>query len=209
VFASSANLFGLVDTLPVNEDNPADPLTMWAVHKLTAEHYLKLYSQRFGIHSISLRLANVYGPTVRRPVMTRVVINKVIAKALEGETLITYSNHDCIRDYVFLKDAVQAFLLAGVHCGSNKSPFYVIGSGQGQTIADVWHVIADRVSLHTGNNVPVRFDPSVKIEPMELRNFVADNSRFKGLTGWRPQTGLAQGIDITVRAFLSYSGRFL
>ena len=45
VFASSANLFGLVDTLPVNEDHPADPLTMWAVHKLTAEHYLKLYSQ--------------------------------------------------------------------------------------------------------------------------------------------------------------------
>ena len=203
VFASSANLVGLVDTLPVNEDNPADPLTMWAVHKLTAEHYLQLYSQRFGINSISLRLANVYGPTARRPVMTRVVINKVIAKAIQGEALITYVNRGCVRDYVFLKDAVQAFLLAGVYCGSNKSPFYVIGSGESQTIADVWNVIADRVRLHTGNNVPIRFDSSVKIEPMELRNFVADNSRFKDATGWRPRTGLIQGIDTTVRAFLS------
>ena len=203
VFASSANLFGLVDTLPVNEDNPAYPLTMWAVHKLTAEHYLQLYSQRFEINSISLRLANVYGPTARRPVMTRVVINKVIAKAIKGEALITYVNRGCVRDYVFLKDAVQAFLLAGVYCGSNKSPFYVIGSGEGQTIADVWNVIADRVRLHTGNNVPIRFDPSVKIEPMELRNFVADNSRFKDATGWRPRTGLIQGINTTVRAFLS------
>ena len=140
VFASSANLFGLVDTLPVNEDNRADPLTMWAIHKLTAEHYLKLYSQQFGIKSISLRLANVYGPTARRSVMTRVVINKVIAKALGGEALITYANKGCIRDYVFLKDVVQAFLLAGAYCGSNKSPFYVIGSGEGETIADVWHV---------------------------------------------------------------------
>jgi nucleoside-diphosphate-sugar epimerase len=203
VFASSANLFGLVDTLPVNEDNRADPLTMWAIHKLTAEHYLQLYSQQFDIKSITLRLANVYGPTARRSVMDRVVINKVIAKALEGEALMTYTNHGCIRDYVFLNDVVQAFLLAGVYCGSNKSPFYVIGSGEGKTISDVWHLIADRVRLHTGRNVPIWFDKSVKIEPMELRNFVAGTSRFKKETGWEPQIGLTQGIDITVRAFLS------
>ena len=209
VFASSANLFGLVDTLPVNEDNRADPLTMWAIHKLTAEHYLKLYSQQFGIKSISLRLANVYGPTARRPVMTRVVINKLIAKALEGEALITYANQGCVRDYVFLKDVVQAFLLAGAYCGSNKSPFYVIGSGEGETIADVWHLIADSVESHTGKNVPIRFDESVKIEPLELRSFVADTALFQSATGWKPQTGLTQGIDITVRAFLSESGRFI
>ena len=209
VFASSANLFGLVDTLPVNEDNRADPLTMWAIHKLTAEHYLKLYSQQFGIKSISLRLANVYGPTARWPVMTRVVINKLIAKALEGEALITYANQGCVRDYVFLKDVVQAFLLAGTYCWSNKSHFYVIGSGEGETIADIWHLIADSVESHTGKNVPIRFDESVKIEPLELRSFVADTALFQSATGWKPQTGLTQGIDITVRAFLSESGRFL
>ena len=203
VFASSANLFGLVETLPVNEDNRADPLTMWAIHKLTAEHYLKLYSQQFDIKSITLRLANVYGPTARWPAVHRVVINRVIAKALEGEALITYANQSCIRDYVFLKDVVQAFMLAGAYCGSNKSSFYVIGSGEGETIADVWHLIADSVRSHIGKNVPIRFDRSVKIEPMELRSFVADTSQFKAATGWKPQTGLTQGIDITVRAFLS------
>ena len=206
VFASSANLFGCVDTLPVNEDIQADPLTMWAIHKLTAEYYLQLYSQQFGIQSISLRLANVYGPTVRRSVMTRVVINKVIAKAIKGEALITYANRECVRDYVFLKDVVEAFLLAGAYCGSNKRSFYVVGSGEGKTIADVWHLITDRVRLNTGRNVPVEIDPSVRIEPMEMRNFVADNSRFKDATGWRPRTGLAQGIDITVRSFLSNLG---
>jgi len=203
VFASSANLFGLVDTLPVNEDNRADPLTMWAIHKLTAEHYLQLYSQQFGIKSISLRLANVYGPTAHWPVMTRVVVNKVIAKAIEGDALITYANRGCIRDYVFLKDVVQAFLLAGAYCGSNQRPFYIIGSGEGETIADVWHLIASSVRSRTGENVPIRYDQEAKIEPMELRNFVADNSRFKDATGWKPRTELTQGIDITVRAFLS------
>jgi len=207
VFASSANLFGLVDTLPGNEDNRDDPLTMWAIHKLTAEHYFQLYVQQFGIKSITLRLANVYGPTERWSVMTRVVINKVIANALDGETLITYANQGCFRDYVFIKDVVQAFLLAGSYCGSNKRPFYVIGSGEGETIADVWHLIADSVKSQTGKNVPIRFDGSLKIEPIELRNFVADTARFQEATGWKPQTELTQGIDITVSAFLPKTGR--
>ena len=191
VFASSANLFGLVDTLPVTEDNGDDPLTVWSVHKLTAEHYFQLYSRQFGINAITLRLGNVYGPTARRPVMTRVVINKIIAKALSGETVTTYANQGCVRDYVFLKDVVQAFLLAGAYCGSNKRPFYVIGSGEGETIADVWHLIADSVTFETGRNVPIRCDESVKIEPIEWRNFEADTRRFRKLTGWKPRTKLA------------------
>ena len=207
VFASSANLFGLVDTLPVTEDNGDDPLTVWSVHKRTAEHYFQLYSRQFGINAITLRLGNVYGPTARRSVMTRVVINKIIAKALNGETVTTYANQDCVRDYVFLKDVVQAFLLAGACCGSNKRPFYVIGSGEGETIRDVWHLIADSVKLHTGKNVPIRCDESVKIEPIEWRNFVADTTRFRKLTGWKPRTKLAQGIHSTVNAFLKESRR--
>ena len=207
VFASSANLFGLVDTLPVTEDNGDDPLTVWSVHKRTAEHYFQLYSRQFGINAITLRLGNVYGPTARRPVMTRVVINKIIAKALNGETVTTYANQGCVRDYVFLKDVVQAFLLAGAYCGSNKNPFYVIGSGEGETIRDVWHLIADSVKLHTGKNVPIRCDESVKIEPIEWRNFVADTTRFRKLTGWKPRTKLAQGIHSTVSVFLKESRR--
>ena len=207
VFASSANLFGSVDTLPVNEDTRDNPLTMWAVHKLTAENYLRLYAGQFGIESIALRLANVYGPTVRRVAMNRVVINKVIAMALNGETLVTYANKGCVRDYVFLKDVVCAFLLAGAFCGSTKNPFYVIGSGEGKSIADVWQLIANCVKSHVGKNVPIQSDDLVKIEPLEWRNFVADTRCFQKATGWKANTGLRQGIDILVRAFLSKSGR--
>jgi nucleoside-diphosphate-sugar epimerase len=207
VFASSANLFGLVNTLPVKEDTHDNPLTMWAVHKLAAENYLRLYAQLFGIQSIVLRLANVYGPTVRWSVYDRVVINKMIAKALYGEDLVTYANRRCVRDYVFLDDVVLAFMLAGVDCGSTPSPIYVIGSGDGNSIADVWQMIADCVKAHNGKNVAIRFDDSLMIEPLELRNFVADTERFQNATGWKPQTGLAQGIEITVRTILSMLGR--
>jgi nucleoside-diphosphate-sugar epimerase len=209
VFASSANLFGLVDTLPVNEDSRDNPLTTWAVHKLTAEHYLRLYAQQFGLKAITLRLSNVYGPTARRSVMNRVVINKVIAQALDGEALVTYANQSCIRDFVFLQDVVQAFLLAGTCCGSTRDLVYVIGSGEGKTIADAWRLIADSVRSHIHRDVPIRLDESVEIEPLEQRSFVADTERFRDATGWKPRTELAQGIDITVRAILSKSGRSL
>jgi nucleoside-diphosphate-sugar epimerase len=209
VFASSANLFGLADTLPVNEDNRDNPLTMWAVHKLTAENYLRLYARQFGIQSITLRLANAYGPTARWSAMNRVVINKVIAMALDGETLMTYANQGCVRDYVFLDDVVSAFMLAGACCDSTKNLVYVIGSGEGKSIADVWQLIADCVKSNVDKNVSIQSDDSVKIEPLELRNFVADTGRFQKATGWKPRTALAQGIEITVRAILSKSGRSL
>jgi nucleoside-diphosphate-sugar epimerase len=203
VFASSANLFGLVDTLPVNEDKHDDPLTIWAIHKLTAEHYLRFYARQFGIKSSILRLANVYGPTVRRSVNDRVVINRVIARALDGEVLVTYANHNCVRDYVFLDDVVSAFILAGASCCSTPSPIYVIGSGEGKSIAAVWQLIAECVGEQIGKSIPIEFDDSVMIEPIEMRNFVADTKKFQNASGWEPRTGLTQGIDITLRFFLS------
>jgi len=206
VFASSANLYGVVDTLPVNEDSRDNPLTLWAIHKLMAEHYFRVYAQKFDIRSTTLRLANVYGPTPRLSAMNRVVINKVICQALAGKALLTYANHHCVRDYVFLQDVLEAFLLAGSACNSRESLIYLIGSGQGKTMEDVWHLIADRVRLHYGKDIPVQFDPSVKIEPLEMRNFVADTRRFQTVAGWKPSVGIVQGIDTTIKTFLSEQG---
>lgn len=203
VFASSANLFGRVTTLPVNEDNRDNPLTVWAIHKLMSERYLRLYAQQYGLESVSLRLANVYGPTPRWSVMDRVVINKVIARALAGEPLVLYANHHCLRDYLFLDDLVQALLLAGINTEPAKSSVYVIGSEEGQTIEDVWQLIADSVSALNGKSVAIQVDDCVAIEPIEMRNFVADTTRFKQATGWEPRVWLAQGIDLTIETFRS------
>ena len=74
-------------------------------------------------------MANVYGPTPRSDTMNRVVINQVIYQSLTGKVLTTYANHHCIRDYVFLSDVIEAFLLAGSAVTPLKTLFYLIGSG--------------------------------------------------------------------------------
>ena len=209
VFASSANLYGLADKLPVNETTRDDPLTMWAIHKLTSERYVRLYAEQFGIDAISLRLANVYGPTARWSTMDRMVLNRVVSMALDGKQIMTYTNRDCIRDYVFLDDVISAFLVAGGCCGSAPDSVYVIGSGEGQSIAHTWQMIADTVGATRGKTVSVGRDDSVKIEPLEQRNFVADTALFEDATGWKPMMKLEQGIDRTMRAIISNSERQL
>jgi UDP-glucose 4-epimerase len=207
VFASSANLYGLADRLPVNECTRDNPLTMWTIHKLTSERYLRLYAEQFGIDSLSLRLANVYGPTARWSTMDRVVLNRVVSMALDGKPIVMYTNRDCIRDYVYLEDVISAFLAAGGCCGSAPRPVYVIGSGEGQSIAHTWQMIADRVGAYSGKTVSVEHDNSVKIEPLERRNFVADTALFEDATGWQPGVKLARGIETTLRAMVSDSAR--
>lgn len=204
IFSSSANIFGFVDAWPVNEKNRDNPPSLWSVHKLLAENYLRVYAQQHGIKSVVLRLANVYGPSVQQDTMTHVVINKMIAKALAGEPLIMYANQNCMRDYVFLEDVAKAFLYAGVEERLlSNGHFYVIGSEEGKTIAEVWQLIADEIKARTGKDVPIEFDSSVKIEPLDMRNFVADTTLFRQATGWKPQVLIEKGIELTIDALMS------
>ena len=204
IFSSSANLFGFVEAVPVNERNRDNPPSLWSVHKLLAENYFRVYAQQYGIESVILRLANVYGPTVRPDVSTRVVINKMIAEALAGKSLTLYANQNCIRDFVFLADVVRAFIYAGAENRlSSASSLYVIGSGEGKTIAEAWQIIADKIKARTGKDVPIKFDGSVKVEPLDMRNFVADTTLFRQATGWKPQMSLEKGIELTVEALMS------
>lgn len=206
VFSSSANLFGMVDMLPVNENCPDDPLSLWSAHKLMAEHYFHIYAQRYGIESIILRLANVYGPTADKVTTGNVVINRVIAKALSGSVLVTYSNRNCLRDYVYLDDVVRAFLYTGVIDRSlYDGRLYVVGSGEGKTIAEVWQIIADKVKAYMHKDVSVEANDSVKLEPLDMRQFVADSAAFRKVTNWKPQVALEKGADLTVRALMELS----
>lgn len=198
VFTSSANLYGKVDALPVNEETPDNLLTPWAIHKALCEQYLKLYSLRLGIQSAALRLANVYGPTPRKDIMTRMVINRVTDRALNGRPLRTYKNRTCIRDYVFIHDVIRALLMCGCPLSELNRHTFVIGSGEGISIADTWQIISETIEAQTGMRVVVESDDSVDVEEVEMRNFVADTTSFEELTGWQPRTMFKDGLAMTV-----------
>lgn len=203
VFSSTVTIVGLPLRLPVDETFPERPVTIYDLHKLMAEQYLKYYTRMDVVSGAVLRLANVYGPGPRSSRSDRGVLNQMTRRALAGEALTVYGQGEQLRDYVHVEDVVGAFLRAGLHIDLLKGEHFIIGSGQGYSLAQAMNLIADRVALKTGKRVAVEhIDPPSPQSPIEYRNFVADSNRFQRLTGWKANYTLTQGIDQTIERLL-------
>ena len=196
VFSSSSNLAGKADKLPVNENTPDNPMTIYAIHKLLAERYLYHYKINFQIPNITLRLANVYGPSASLELSKRVVLNKLVAMAASGEELKLFANQDKSRDFVYIEDVLNAFLLAGRFAKDAKQKFYVIGSEEGTTFKKCVEII----TRSSGKEILVT-KSETNLPEVEMREFVADSSAFKKLTGWQVHTHLEEGIKKTFDYF--------
>lgn len=203
IFSSTVTIAGIPVFLPVNENHPENPVTIYDLHKQMAENYLKYYIKQDAVKGAVLRLANVYGPGPKSSRSDRGILNQMIRKALAGEPLTVYGTGDQIRDYVYVEDVSLAFLKAASNIESVNGRHFVIGSGQGYTIAQAMSLVSERVALKTGIAVPlVHVDPPSSLLPIEYRNFVADTGQFSGATGWMAHYMLAEGIDLTMERYL-------
>ena len=204
VLASSANIVGCPSSTTVNEDTPDRPLTLFAIHKLAAEQYLNHYAARFDLSTVALRFANIYGPLPTRNVEieSRVILNSIMRHALAGGPLYLYRNQHCIRDFVYVDDAVRAICAAATAEEIPPGSKYIAGSGDGHSLHDILHEIAAQVEQLRGQHIEIQTDDEATLEPVEWRNFIADYSRLQAATGWTPRTKLHDGIDLTLRAFL-------
>ena len=201
-FSSTVTVAGIPASLPVNEQHPDHPLTLYDLHKQMAEQYLQYYAGQGVVRGVALRLTNIYGPGPASSRADRGVLNRMIRKALAGEPLTVYGSGELLRDYLFVDDAAGAFLAAAAAAGKLNGRRFVIGSGEGHTIAGAMEVVAQRTALKTGVTVAVdHIPPPASLSPIEERNFVADSNSFMLATGWKPAYSFALGIDRTLEAF--------
>ena len=203
VLASSANIYGHVAELPVNEETRDNPGRVWSAHKLLAEQYLAILSERIGFPATVLRLANVYGPAAVPESDAHIAINKVMRIALETDTLTVFANANCVRDYLYITDAVAAFLAAGSHPPPSFAR-YVVGSGEAGTIEQTWRLMAQVLQNLTQRDVALLTDRKRELDQAEYRHFVADSRRFAAATGWRANTSLKTGLAATAEWLLAH-----
>lgn len=204
LFSGSATEIGLTSDWPVDESVNDDPVTIYDLHKLSAEKYLKHYIREGLVRGAILRLANVYGPGPKSSSADRGVLNLMMRKAIRGEPLTIYGTGHYMRDYVFVEDVAEAFVQAAIHIEKTNGGHFLLGSGQGHTLAAAINLVAERAGLKTGRRVPVQYvEPPSGLSPIESRNFVANITRFASATGWLPQVKLSEGIDRTLEYFLS------
>ena len=197
VFASTATVYGLTLKLPVAEKVKPEPVTVYDLHKLFAEQQLALAAEQGLFHSVSLRLANVYGPSSGvSSADDRGILTKVTAMALQGKDLMVYGDGNYLRDYVYITDVVNAFLIAGISPVAHGQSFNV-GSGLGTTVKQMFSLIAAQAEELTGQ--PVRVQCVVwpnAAASIEFRQFTADIDKYTMATGWKPQVDIKDGISL-------------
>ena len=199
IFSGTVTEAGIPRNLPVNETCEDHPITIYDLHKLMAENYLKYYCSQGIVQGTILRLANVYGPGPKSSSSDRGIINLMMCKALANECLIIYGKGDCLRDYIFIEDVTSAFLETVGHIGKLNGKYFVLGSGQGHTLAKAVNLIVEQVFLKNKKRVEVKHvEPPLTQSPIETRNFVADSRQFSNATGWKAKFSLIEGIDRTI-----------
>ena len=202
LFAGTVTEAGVTTTIPVNESYPDQPVTIYDLHKLMAEKYLQHYAEREFVRGTILRLANVYGPGPKSSNADRGILNMMIEKALRGDDLTVYGKGDNLRDYIYVKDVISAFLAAGSKMDVLSGRNFVIGSGVGYTLKEAFQLVAERVEIVSGEPVNiVSVEPPQTQSAIDARHFVADMGAFKSFTNWEPDYTLRRGIDKTIEYF--------
>lgn len=203
IFAGTATQYGKPQSLPVSESFPDAPLTVYDRHKLQAETHLLEAARKKHFNACSLRLCNIYGlgPAASSP--DRGVLNQMVARAVSGKTITLYQNADCLRDFLYLEDCVNAFIKAGEHPETVKNQIFLLGSGEGHSFAEAAGKIVNLVrerKLQASVEVEQRFSPA-PLMGIETRNFIADSSKFMRATGWNAEVSLDRGLAAMLENF--------
>jgi len=181
VFASSY-LYGNPKYLPIDEKHPIDLLNPYARSKKIAEDLCIGYSEDFGLNSLILRFFNIYGPGQNK----NFLIPMVMEQLKKGK--IVLDDPEPRRDFLYVKDAVEAYLKAGTSDNSNFEIFN-IGSGVNHSVDE----IVRKFITISGQNITVNYRN--KRRKNEIMETVADISKAKKLLGWEPKIDLEKGID--------------
>jgi nucleoside-diphosphate-sugar epimerase len=195
VFASAVTIVGARHSNPVDENTPDNPCSVYDRHKLACETVLRDAARRGTLRACSLRLANVYGFGGDSVNSNRGILNAMMKRASAGKPLTLYGDGTYVRDFIHLADVVEAIAAAvGMERGC-EGEHYVIATGQGHSLAEAFHLVADEVFRLAGRRVEIRHVPQPPdLHPIERRSFVGDSRLFSSLTGWSPQVELATGI---------------
>ena len=188
VFASSAAVYGDNPNLPLRETERPKPLSPYGVTKATAEEYLRVFNELYGVPTVALRYFNVFGPRQSANQYAG-VISIFINRALNNEPLVIFGDGKQTRDFVYVKDVVRANILAAESRRSNGKVFNV-ATGRQTTILE----LAMKIIEITGSNSSVLFD---KPRPGDIRHSLADISEIRKL-GFEPKFSLEEGLKKTV-----------
>jgi UDP-glucose 4-epimerase len=191
VYASSSSVYGDTPTLPKKEEMTPNPLSPYAVSKLTAEYYCDIFTRIYNLSTVALRYFNVYGPWQDPTSEYAAVVPKFITNVLKGKSPIIYGDGEQTRDFTFVDDVVNANILAAE---STSTGIFNIAGGK-------------RISINDLANLIIKLcDKDVKIDYQNPRSgdilhSLADITRAKNMFNFKSNFTITEGIEETMTWF--------
>jgi UDP-glucose 4-epimerase len=199
VFASTRQLYGKPDYLPVDERHLLRPADVNGVNKMAGEWYHILYNNVYGLKATALRLTNTYGPRMRIKDARQTFLGVWIRLVLEGKPFEVWGGEQ-LRDFTYVDDAVDALMLAAV-VPAVEGQALNIGGFPPVSLKRLAELLV--AANGKGEAVFRNFPPERK--RIDIGDYYADDRRFRELTGWTPTVDLDQGL----KASLDYYRRAL
>ena len=205
VFASTRQLYGKPDYLPVDEKHPIRPVDVNGINKLAGECYHLLYNNVYDIRACALRLTNTYGPGMRVKDARQTFLGIWIRLLLEGQTIKVFGDGKQLRDFNYVDDCVEALLLAGSMDEANGK-VYNLGNTEVVELKKLAEIIIDLGFGGTFELIP--FPPDRKA--IDIGDYYSDFGLIKRELGWEPKISLEKGLKKTIdyykENFSHYSG---
>jgi nucleoside-diphosphate-sugar epimerase len=192
VFPGSRLQYGPCQRLPVDEDHPQRPVSIYGVHKMLGEQYCRLYSRAYGIPAATLRISNPYGPFQYRRDERYGIVGTFLARAARGQELRVYGGGQQLRDYIYIDDLVRLLAQVATSPAAAGQAFNASGP-EAVTLREM----AETVVATVGNGRVVDAPWPAEHGTVETGDYVGDTGRALRELGWRPKVGLAAGLAAT------------
>jgi UDP-glucose 4-epimerase len=203
VYTSTRQVYGKPVYLPLDEQHRVAPLDINGINKLAAERYHLLYHKIYGPRVTCLRLTNTYGPRQQMQDDRKNFISWFIRQAIDGEIIDLYGEGRQRRDTNYVDDVVEALLLAGASEAAEGDVFN-LGGEESLMLSEIAAKLISITGRGSVRNVPF----PIERQFIEIGNCYLSFKKIESVLGWRPRTGLQEGLTRTVRFYQKHKSHY-
>jgi nucleoside-diphosphate-sugar epimerase len=203
VFASTRQVYGRPEYLPVDEKHPIEPVDVNGINKLAGEWYHLLYNNVYQIRACALRLTNTYGPGMRVKDARQTFLGIWIRRLIEGKPIQIFGDGKQRRDFNFVTDVVEALLRAAVSSEADGQLFN-LGDHEQISLRELASLLVEING--SGNYELVPFPDDRK--GIDIGDYYADFRKIDEVLGWSPQVTLENGLKQTLEFYRANQGYY-